>query len=384
MSVLPPVPSQILPQGDVTPAMRQWMGAMLTDAASDAADIAQLQTDVTDLQTDVTELQSSLIQRNIVPNGSCSVWQRGSSITSNGAIQYTADRYAIIRSAGTQVVSRQAGPAGVAPYCARIERSAADTLTDTMFFVCALETVDCLALAGQEITFSFYLRVGSGWSARSIYGPNLNQMEAKVAYGTGTDAGPFAAFAGEIIAIYFDPTTSWVRYTGTATVPSNATQLKFYIDYSPPSTAGANNYFEVSGIQIELGPRATQFDLPSFGDDLTRCQRYYQKTFDYATAPAQNAGSTGCWTFAATIAGAAVNRINTIPYRQRMRIAPTTTFYNPAAANAFAWNFIRLTSATATAGSGGGESGTGMSVTGIAGWAVNDLCGVHYAADAEL
>ena len=43
--------------------------------------------------------------------------------------------------------------------------------------------------------------------------------------------------------------------------------------------------FFITGVQMELGEVATPFENESFQDNLTRCQRYYQKSYNYATAP---------------------------------------------------------------------------------------------------
>ena len=41
------------------------------------------------------------------------------------------------------------------------------------------------------------------------------------------------------------------------------------------STA-TSNYWEITGVQLEVGPVATPFEFQSYGDTLARCQRYYQ------------------------------------------------------------------------------------------------------------
>tara|TARA_B100000575_G_scaffold94016_1_gene74941 strand:+ start:45 stop:1226 length:1182 start_codon:yes stop_codon:yes gene_type:complete len=41
-------------------------------------------------------------------------------------------------------------------------------------------------------------------------------------------------------------------------------------------TAGAST-FEITGVQLEVGPVTTPFEHRSFGDELARCQRYYQQ-----------------------------------------------------------------------------------------------------------
>ena len=39
-----------------------------------------------------------------------------------------------------------------------------------------------------------------------------------------------------------------------------------------------NDYFQITGIQLEVGSKATPFEHRSYGDELARCQRYYQES----------------------------------------------------------------------------------------------------------
>ena len=50
----------------------------------------------------------------------------------------------------------------------------------------------------------------------------------------------------------------------------------------------ASNNFYLTGVQLELGSNATPFEHRSYGDELLRCQRYYQKI-----------GSPGCYSMSA-------------------------------------------------------------------------------------
>ena len=38
-----------------------------------------------------------------------------------------------------------------------------------------------------------------------------------------------------------------------------------------------NNYFQITGVQLEVGDTATPFEHRSYGDELARCQRYYYR-----------------------------------------------------------------------------------------------------------
>jgi YVTN family beta-propeller protein len=79
-------------------------------------------------------------------------------------------------------------------------------------------------------------------------------------------------------------TTSWARYSVPISVPVSTTQLGFSINYTPTasSTAGANEYFDITGVQLEGGSVVTPFrrSTPSIQEELARCQRtYYAMTF---------------------------------------------------------------------------------------------------------
>ena len=45
-----------------------------------------------------------------------------------------------------------------------------------------------------------------------------------------------------------------------------------------------NNYFQITGVQLEVGDTATPFEHRSYGDELARCQRYYQTHRNYYIA----------------------------------------------------------------------------------------------------
>jgi hypothetical protein len=64
-------------------------------------------------------------------------------------------------------------------------------------------------------------------------------------------------------------------------------------------TTGAT--FDVTGVQLEVGKNATEFEHRSYGEELALCQRYYQNS--YHQSAGQYPGNTGsdngmiqtCW-----------------------------------------------------------------------------------------
>ena len=109
----------------------------------------------------------------------------------------------------------------------------------------------------------------------------------------------------------YTPTTSWARYTCTVPASTSATfandsgeglHVKFVFAGSSSGTyaassdstawsttradyrndignfvASTSNEIYFTGIQMEVGDTATDFEHRTFGDELQRCQRYFQK-----------------------------------------------------------------------------------------------------------
>ena len=125
-------------------------------------------------------------------------------------------------------------------------------------------------LAGQPVTLSFYARAGANFS------PTSSRITAVVDSGTGTDQTWFG-LSGQASVISSQATlsTSWQRFVFTASVPANSNQLVVSFVWNPTGTAGANDWFEITGVQLEAGPTATPFrrNAPSIQAELAACQR---------------------------------------------------------------------------------------------------------------
>jgi hypothetical protein len=95
-----------------------------------------------------------------------------------------------------------------------------------------------------------------------------------------------------------------------------------------------SNDFRLTGLQLEAGSVATDFEYVHFQDQLARCQRYFCKTFSYNTTPAQGVDDVnGCIASDYAYANAA-GVVGTWSFPVTMRTVPTITTYNPWEANA--------------------------------------------------
>lgn len=325
---------------------------------------------------------SGTITRNILLNGAMDVSQRFVATTSTlAAVKgYTLDRWQGQSGVGSSAGFSQITGIGLNQFehALRVQRTAGNTATTTIYLAQSLETIDTYQMQGQTITLSFWARAGANYSAL------LNLLQATITTGTGTDENVLIGYTGSSsIVTNFNITNNWIRYQVSLSVPATATELGLVFTFNPSGTAGTNDYFDVTGVQIELSPSASNYDFRPFVETYQKCLRYYQKTFGYPFVPAQNTSNGNYVAFIATIAGATNNYSGTVLYPVAMRQTPTATLYNPYAANANIRNVTQSSDFTIT-NSGAGVLAIRPYGTAPVGTLVGDLCAVHYSLDAEL
>ena len=235
--------------------------------------------------------------KNAIINGGMDVWQRGNSIAvAASTVAYTADRLSISTAASqaSTVIRQVTNDTTNLPniqYCARVQRNSGQTGTGTMYVGNSIETTNSIPFTGKSVTVSFYARKGADYS------PTASALDLYLWNGTGTDQNVNTGYTGANVvgSVTATLTTTWQRFTFTATVPTNSTELAFQYQSVPTGTASTNDYYEITGIQLEAGSQATPFTRAggTIQGELAACQRYYVKSYDVATAPATNNSITG-------------------------------------------------------------------------------------------
>jgi len=220
------------------------------------------------------------VQANPILNSAFQVWQRGTSPTwtANNSTNYQADRWLAYSVAAGRTVTRQVTNDTTnlpfIQYCARVQRTAANTATDGIALWQIMESINSIPYAGKTVTLSFYVRAGANFSATS------NALTAYLYSGTGTDENPvYPGYTGQATAASGTATltTTWQRFTVSGTVASTAKELSLQIAYVPTGTAGAADYFEVTGVQLDIGSTPLPFRTyaGTIQGELAACQRYY-------------------------------------------------------------------------------------------------------------
>jgi hypothetical protein len=210
-------------------------------------------------------------------NSAAQVWQRGTTFAFNNNSAYTADRwYCTIANTGATVSRQTTSDTTNLPfiqYCGRLARNAATTNTGAITLTQSFETVNSIPFAGKAVTMSFYARAGANYSSAS------SGLNVYLVTGTGTDQNQATGYTGQATPISqaVTLTTTWQRFTLTGTIATTATEIACNIGYSPVGTAGAADYFEITGLQLDIGSVALPFRTyaATIQGELAACQRYY-------------------------------------------------------------------------------------------------------------
>jgi hypothetical protein len=350
-------------------------------------------------------------QKNVVINGAMNVAQRSTSVTGIGASAgyFTVDRFNINASgtSGRLTMTQTAdGPSGFAN-CIKLDCTTADTDMDANKFIILEQRFE-----GQDLQ-----RFMKGTSDAKEYAVSF--------YVKGNASATYVAELFDVdntrqVSKTFSVTTSWTRVeltfpadTTGAFDDDNAQSLNLHLWLVSGTTytsgtlsqtwtsnsgnnanraVGGGNFFSstdntffITGMQLEVGSVATEFEHRSFGEELALCKRYFEK-FTY--------NASGCIGIATnTGVGSAFCDL----YFSEKRVAPTVTSSSvgsgsgqltflsntgnyPTTIGAVSYGTINTTNCRAI---GGSYSGTGWQA-GYACYFHANSTGVFIQFDAEL
>ena len=240
-------------------------------------------------------------RKNIIYNGSALINQRGSnSSISSGTENIATDRWLFeVTSAGTWDLYQAAdGPPGFG-FCHKIDCTAANASLSSgsvLIFQQRLEGLDLQQIAkgtnsAKNLTLSFYVKssktgqyvvefqdANNGRNCQRSYNiNNTNVWEYKTLTIPGDVSGALTNNNGHSFTVRFWLAAGSVFQSGTlqtewgSTV--NANRVVGQVNLADSNTAEWN----VTGVQLEVGKNATDFEHRSYGEELALCQRYFYK-----------------------------------------------------------------------------------------------------------
>jgi hypothetical protein len=293
------------------------------------------------LQAETAQEVRSLIgagRKNLIINGGFDVWQRGTSNTTVATPMLLADRMNCRAGTGsthTVEKSTDVPTTGESSFTNSLKftvgatAAAIATTTGNNYFDYRIEGYDSAHIRqgtayAKTVTLSFWVKS----SVAGAYGLNLgkdttycyatsytinsaNTWEKKTITipGTSLGGGSWNTSNGTGIRIFWN----WgagSNYTSGSVGWATADDRGGYDDGSAVQlVANANATWYITGIQLELGSVATDFEHRSYGEELALCQRYYQ------------IGSFGAEAF--SIANSLSYRVNNNTHSVTMRAAPS-------------------------------------------------------------
>jgi hypothetical protein len=309
--------------------------------------------------------------RNLIINGAMQVAQRGISSTSDGGY-HTVDRWRSTLSSGTGTQSQLTLSSG-SPYDEGFRKAYRMQITSASASTSAyaqlqtrLEAQD-IAQSGWKYKDPNHSLTCSFWARSSLAGTYTVQYRA-------SDVGDFffnrtftvtantwtkvthtipghasLVFNNDndlgmqvVITPYYGP-----YYTGSSAINNAWFTLSgtdYFPDYAQAFSNTANATFDVTGVQLEVGSKATPFEHRTFGDELARCQRYYY----------QNQRLHGIWTAGQTMRF-------TAPFHTTMRTAPTLAVIDSNGYHEY-WNLIGYAGVSNIPVSAGNEDGADFQI----------------------
>ena len=241
-------------------------------------------------------------RRNIIINGSQIVSQRttSSSSVSSTARHFVTDRFATnINSLGTWTLSQDSNAPDGFSSSLKVDCTTADASPSAGDFILIdhrIEAQDLQQLkygtsSAETITLSFYVKSNkTGNATVSVLQPDNSFKQASPSYtinSANTWERKIITIAGDTSGVINNDNDRgleiqwWLNSGSTYTGGTNrTTYTTLSNDDRNASNLGiggsTDDYFQITGVQLELGSQATPFEHRSFGEELALCQRYFQ------------------------------------------------------------------------------------------------------------
>jgi len=348
-----------------------------------------VRTDPASLQNNVNGAQVGG-HRNLFTNGAMDVWQRGStSINCAAATRtYVPDRWTVLSAVGIMPAIRADSfvPGGSSRWSLQVTGVSTGT---TCRISQRIESGNSADIRGNKMTFSAQVQnlTGAAFTPR-LYVNTPTAVDNFASVNNQISAALQSCPAGSVVGDGVVTRVSFTFDVADFTTVTTGAALGLEIQFEVPTgfLDAATKNFRITEMQLELGDVVTPFENIHFAIEMARCLRYYQKSFPYATTPAQNTAAFRGAAFYTVHTAAVFTDGVRIYWNGPMRANPTMTFFNPAAANALWRNrgVVADSAAVTTASAETDETGVNITNAQVAGDTVSSAIYVHWQADAEL
>jgi hypothetical protein len=238
-----------------------------------------------------SSINSTVAGKNFIINGGMEIAQRGIGSSSSfiTAGSYLLDRWASVlyQSNNFQRVltSSTFTPSKYALRCGSMSSSQMSGGTSWHHLGQMIDSTVAQPMIGKIVTLSFYMKASQSSYTSNVGGTALTNIQASVyGYNSATPAS-YDGWSDTTIAQINIPNgqfpTTWTRYTVTGTVPTtiNGMSVNFMMVPNFATTNPSDFYYDITGVQLEIGSSATTFSLAGgdYNGEYAKCQSYYQR-----------------------------------------------------------------------------------------------------------
>jgi len=239
-------------------------------------------------------------RKNLIINGAMRVAQRATSVTSVSTTAFrTCDRWLpSFNAMGTYTITQEAasGLSGFPTSQKFLCTTAASPSSSNSFrLYYSIEGQDLQSIKkgnadAEAVTLSFWVRSKKTGTGQVNLSDNDNSRNVNKTYAISVadtwekktvtfpadTTGSFDNDNASSLSVMFflDGGTNFTSGTVTETWHS-ATNANTGAGNTLAISGAINNYFEITGVQLELGSVATDFEHRSYGEELALCHRYY-------------------------------------------------------------------------------------------------------------
>jgi len=249
----------------------------------------------------------ALSNRNLIINGAMQVAQRGTSFTglTDGNSGYTLDRWRWSEGGSisfvTDVTQDTSAPDGFASSYKIAVTTAAPSLgaNHSLRLMTRLEGQDLQQTAfgtsnAKNLTLSFWVKSNkTGTYIAWFYNNDAARQIAKAYTVDAADTWEYKALTidGDTISGFTNDNGVSIQLEFVLAAGSDytsgtlATTWQAYADANRyvgnvNLADSTSNYWQITGVQLEVGDTATPFEHRSYGDELARCLRYFESIKD--------------------------------------------------------------------------------------------------------
>ena len=241
-------------------------------------------------------------RRNIIVNGAMNVSQRGTSFASPAHQAITLDQFRNASSHGGAITITQdsSGPSGFANSL-KVDVTTADTSIAAGQYADIFTRVEAQNLQvlnfgtsdAQNFTLSFYVKSNKTGTYGVVIGQSDNSFKQAALTYTINSADTWErkslTFTGDTAGVIDDNADRgfeilwWLAAGSTYTSGSASGTFSSYTDGNHAAGHAVNlldstdNEWFLTGVQLEVGDSASDFEHRLFAEDLELCKRYYQQ-----------------------------------------------------------------------------------------------------------